>query len=606
MTKINASNLTFEESRQDLISTLKANPAYKDYNFDASGINTIISLLANNETKLGFYVKMLLDETNADAFKTEESMYAHSNNDRFLPKGFISSKSTVKLKLYVLAEDNPLNSFISINRGTTISSNNDATDTRTFNIMEPVNATDSTIEGNYVTYITDDIDIQEGKLQTWSFLMDDAEIDQEFIIKEDNIDISTLRVRIKESEESTKFTEYKKVDTIVDINPNDNIFYITVNYNGYYKIFFGNNIIGNKPRDKSVIECEYLTCSGYKGNGSKNFTFNDNLTTVDTIIQKVDVISEKVSWGGSDPHNIEENRFLLKNQKKEQNRCTTAEDYASKITKMYGNIEAINSWGGEENIHKLYGKTCISIKPIFADKITDNAKEYIRSNITTPYGHVGNDIVFVDPEFINIHLKMSSTINSNLTNLSLASIDSAIESETKMYNDNLKGFNKNFSAMDLGSHLKYELGYIKKINIEVNLSKTVDVINGSKMSYDVVFGNKIDTTKPIYTDNMYYGLDSSNKVCRLEMLENKIRLVDTNGDIMSTEVFGKIIYIGDQAVINFTLPKYLKTSIYVASNNLGSVTWHISPVETDIESYNNNILRINSIRSIATPDSKKG
>lgn len=602
MKEINASNLTFQESKRDLISELKGNETYKDYNYEASGINIFTSLLANHQTKLSYYVKMLLDESNADAFKTMESLYALSTNRGFLPKGYKCAKATVSLKLYVTEDNDPTNSYVSINRGATISSSNDATDKRLFNVLETVNASNKQKVGDYIVYTTQPITIYEGQLLDWNFKVDKSIIDQEFIIRDNNIDLDTLKVFVKEDEKSTKLTEYRRVNTLIGVNPNDNIYYVTINYSGYYRIFFGNNIIGKSPEDGSIIQCEYVVNSGHNGNGAKDFKFNNNLNTVDVVVEKVEVISDGVSWGGSDPHSIDENRYLMKTDTKEQNRLIATVDFANNISKAYGNIESINAWGGEDNLYKQYGKTMVSIKPIYSDKITDNAKQYIKDNITSKKGYVANDIIFVDPEFINIEIEIHASILNSKTNLDMSSINAYIESSVKEFGDSKLGkFDSVLSNVDLLSKIKNDVDYIKNIRSVITLTKNVDVIENSNMKYDVVFGNQLDLNKPIYSDIIYYGLDSANVTeCRLVYNNGHLILIDEKTKLrIGNEVYGKINYMGDIQIINFNLPKYTRTNSNIAKSNIGNLRWFVTPLYNDIETYNNNILRITNIKPMA-------
>ena len=70
-------NLSFDDIKAGLIATLKETDTFKSYDFEASGLNSVINLLSYNTHMIGFYVRMMLSESFEQSPKLNQSMQSH-------------------------------------------------------------------------------------------------------------------------------------------------------------------------------------------------------------------------------------------------------------------------------------------------------------------------------------------------------------------------------------------------------------------------------------------------------------------------------------------------------------------------------------------------
>lgn len=62
-TNLKIDGVNFQQIRENLKNFLKNQDQFKDYNFDASGISTLLDILSFNTYYNSFYVNMIATET---------------------------------------------------------------------------------------------------------------------------------------------------------------------------------------------------------------------------------------------------------------------------------------------------------------------------------------------------------------------------------------------------------------------------------------------------------------------------------------------------------------------------------------------------------------
>ena len=154
MLNLPVQSLEYADIRQSFVEFLKGNPAYKDFNFDASGIATQLNLMAYNSHLIGFFVKMLLDESFTDSAHTREALYSHAKKTAYIPRGRRSARAEVELKISMDESEVPLNDIVLVPRGSSFTSANSIQDTRVFQLPDDVLAKTRTQVGSTVTYST--------------------------------------------------------------------------------------------------------------------------------------------------------------------------------------------------------------------------------------------------------------------------------------------------------------------------------------------------------------------------------------------------------------------------------------------------------------------
>ena len=183
---INISDLTFEGIRDSLIEYMKGQEIFKDYNFEGSGIRTLIDLLAYNTFYYGYYSNMVANEMFLDTAKLENSIISLTKPLGYLVSSYNSAKATIKMT--GLNPNVSEISAFSVFRGLDISGR-----PYFFYNINPAEISQSETSSNF--YETDYFDVYEGKgavtrqlvnvdLETQSFILPGIEIDPRTIVIE--------------------------------------------------------------------------------------------------------------------------------------------------------------------------------------------------------------------------------------------------------------------------------------------------------------------------------------------------------------------------------------------------------------------------------------
>ena len=354
--------IDYANYRERLKSQLKADERFKDINFEASGVSTILNLLAYNSHYLGSYMFMLNNESSIDTAQTIQSVYSKARGLGYTPK--LMKSATVECIVKCEVDKFPSNGYITLHKGKSITGIADrSAETRTFVNVDDVFLYDYEKNGDKWVFSSSLTTLTEGQNRSWEFIVDSSVKYQPFVIKDKTIDVDSLRVYVKSSDDDDG-TIYNKANNVFEVNTSSKVHYTSVTHDGYIEVFFGANVFGYQPDDGMIIRCEYVSSSGELGNGCQQFLF-PGFTFHPT----------EQSNSGSNGENIESTRFNAITQYRAQNRLLTPDDYRSLVLSYFRNLQAINVWRGEDNFKKQYGKVFISVKPYYADKLSTSAKK---------------------------------------------------------------------------------------------------------------------------------------------------------------------------------------------------------------------------------------
>lgn len=594
--------LDFTEIKNNFISYLRSQTVngvevYKDYDFTASGISTLLNILSYNTHYIGYYVKMLLNESFLDSIVKRESALSKAKLIGYIPKGKTSAKINLRLSVDVDSSAQPSSRSILIPKGTSFVSANSNLDQRIFYTLEDMFIKNITVVDNEtVNYTSDVFTVYEGSLSEWKFLIDYSLDRQRFIIQSKDIDIDTLKVFVNPFGR-TDGDEYLQSSDLFEVTSTSKVYYLTTNEDGYYEIFFGNNIFGFFPENQSTVVVNYMNTNGSSGNGAKRFTFNvpqdipteyniSNWDDFEILIEEGDL-----SIGGADQESLESIKFNIPHFFKRQNRIVTELDYRGLLLSEFPNIESINVWGGEKGYYRDYGKIHISIKPYYADKLTGTAKEKIKEKLINKYCVIGMEPVFEDPEFIDVSVDVYAKIDPTKTNKSPGEIEREINDVILEYNrTTLNVFDNSLSDVNMLQNIMSNSA-IKSCYTKKSLTKTYQFLYSAGVEHIILIGNPIEQN--IYSDYFTYGED---QCYYKDDLDGKLYIYKkTTNQKLLTKNFGYIEY--DKGVIHFTFPEFA----YMTDSNFGNsgyITFSAIPTNPDIESFLANIIRITKTRVI--------
>lgn len=576
----NVTSLDYDDIRSSFVDFLKQDPYYKDFNFEATNISKILNMLAYDTMYNGYFIKMLLDESMPDSAKTMTALIAHANNKNYLAKFITCAKANISISANIESDYNTL-PYIKISRGQSFK----ALD-KNKKIIYFVSAYDNVLSYNDKTKTYDSkssIMLFQGQWKTVTYTV--SELYQKYKINDTYCDPDTIKIRIKSNKQSSSNTEYIRNLNFYNTSYNDLKFYITASTSGNYQIHFGQDKFGREPKLGEVIEISYLKTSGSVANDSKDFEIIVSKNK-DTSVRDINYYDQKLifvntlsaSAGGADAQSEEDLRFSIINHSRLLGRAITDEDIKTVILTEYRDIESINVWNGADSIDtKAYGKTYISIKPKSGDNITYTGKEVILNFLTNKYNVLSrNDILFINPDFIDILLTIKFKINTSVTSATDVEMKSSISEAIYDYNTKeLSKFNNGYIDSDLISYVKSVVPGLKSIFSQRLLQKVLD-LNYSSGEFTINFGNPINyitTNTFLYgTVNVYY-----------KSFDNDIYIVNSNDNNKISKI-GTIDKSNGKIIIN--IPQYTNTE---------TINIIADPFYPDVNTLENNIVRIKTI-----------
>ena len=483
-------NLDFENLRTQIKDYLRSNSEFTDFDFEGSNFSTLIDLLAYNSYVTAFNSNMAVNEVFLDSATLRENVVSLARNIGYVPRSRRAARARVGFDVDM-----------------------SQTDSRTVKILAGQVALGAVQGGNYIFSIPDDVtvpvdtngtatfsslELYEGIYLTSTFVVDNSQANQRFVLPNANIDTTTIRVSVK-NQITEQYTQYSN---ILNVDENSRIFLIQEIEDQKYELRFGDGIIGKKLDSGSVITASYIVTNGTTGNGASNFTFSgiiqdNNGTDVTSGISLL--LTESSSQNGDEIESIDSIKYLAPRVYSSQFRAVTANDYKALIPYIYSNVESLSAYGGEELDPPEYGKVFISIKPrngTFLSEVTKS--DIIRS--LRQYSIAG-----IRPEIIDLsylYVEVDATVYYNVNTSS-----SAENVRTKVLNT-LTTYSRSSDVNNFGGRFKYSkvvaliddtdesiTSNITKIKMRRDLSPEYNTF----ATYELCFGNKIHIRKDGYS-----------------------------------------------------------------------------------------------------------
>lgn len=477
-------NLDFGDLRTQIKDYLRANQNFTDFDFEGSNFSVLIDLLAYNSYITAYNSNMAVNEMFLESATLRENVVSLARNIGYLPRSKRSSRALVSFTVDM-----------------------SQTDARTVKLLAGQVALGAVSNGNYIFSIPEDITtpvnsdgiavfenlpIYEGIFLTSTFIVDESQTNQRFVLP--NINIDTTSIRVKVTDQVTEV--YSAYDNLLDVGKESRIFLIQEVDGAKYEIRFGDNIVGKKPTNGSKIEVTYIVTNGSSGNGASNFTFSgrlkdNNLFDITSGISLL--ITQSKSESGDEIESIDSIKYFSPKVYASQYRAVTSNDYKALIPYIYPNVESVNAYGGDELDPPEYGKVFISIKPRNGTFLSEITKQTILSTIKK-YSIAGILPEIIDLSYLYIELDTSVYYNVNL--LSNPEIV-----KTKVI-DTITSYSNSKDVNSFGGRFKYSkiVGLIddcdKSVTSNITKIKMRRDLNpeiNSFATYELCFGNQIHT-----------------------------------------------------------------------------------------------------------------
>ena len=556
----NINELDFEVAKENFLSFVRNRSEFGDYDFEASGLNFLVDLLAYNTQYNAFYLNQLYSEMFLDTAQQRKNVVSIAKQMGYLSNSKKASNAVVRMTLgQIFATQRIINldvgtSFI----GRTVEG-------RSFPFISDIDY--NFTPGNNFTV---DVKLIQGRYITQTIEVNQLRLEVDFIISSRDVDLNYLDVFVREEAESTNRERYVRVEDITLLDKDSQVYYIEENYDGYYKIIFGDGVIGKKIRNNNLIELSYLVTSGSEGNDCVVFSLEDS-----TILPSLPSIQTlQLSAQGNDREDIEEVRRNARKMYFSQNRTVTENDYSILLRKHFPYIETISVWGGEKNEIPMYGTVYCAIKPKEKDFLSDLEKETIVKKLDT-LNIISVVPKIVDPEYVYVTLDVDITFDiENIENTANEIIQLVEEKIISFSKENLLKFGNSFQTTALERIIDLMNPYFIGTKTEINLYQTKKIITNTVNAYKVNFNNRVRENSLKTTMFSYYDAHGNEhekctikesidrtklEIHRVEVDETTNMIIPDVGSInyeegmISLENFSPIRIINNSSEIKFEM-----------------------------------------------------
>ena len=393
-------NLDFNDIREQIKDYLRSNSNFTDFDFEGSNFAILIDTLAYNSYLTAYNTSMAVNESFIDSATLRENVVSLARNIGYVPR----SKKAATARITFSASGVEARSVV-LKKGV-VALGGARSSNYIFSIPDDITATPNS--NKVVTF--SNIEILEGNLLKKTFIVDDSQPDQKYILPNSNIDTSTIRVRTV----GTAIEEYSPYTNIFNVDADTRLYLVQEISDERYQILFGDNILGKKPANGAKIEVTYIETTGEAANGASNFTFSGQLVSktagkdknVTTGVSAVTTL--QAAEQGDDIEGIDTIKYLAPRVYASQYRAVTANDYSSLIPFLYPNVESVSAYGGEELDPPQFGKVFITIKPKNGDFLSEVAKNTIKNKLKE-YTIAGIRQEFLDLKYL--YVEYDSTVS---------------------------------------------------------------------------------------------------------------------------------------------------------------------------------------------------
>jgi len=586
--------LDFDAIKASLIDYFKTQDSpFKDWDYNGSGLNLLIDVLAHNTHYNAILAHMAVNESFIDSAQLRQNVVSAAKLIGYTPRSAVAAKATIACSLPPRADS--INEYV-IPAGSLFYSNiTDRTKNRGYKFT---NLNDIVCSKNSRgLLIANNVEIRQGEIVTKRIQINSAQSNNEYIIDDKNIDLRTLKVAVFQngrSEINEVYTKFSDINTVTSSSP---IYFIYENYSGNYVISFGNGKFGKKPDNLNVLELTYLITDGDGANGSNIFSYSSFYDS--TKITKVDLFTIDRALGGADRESTSSIKYNAPLQYISQNRAVTADDYKTLIHGNFPDVKSISVWGGEENEPPQYGKVFISIRKnkninYESDFLTYEQKQEVLAYLSDKKVlSILPEIV--DPEYVNIVLDVLFKYNRNLTTYTKVQLENIVKNTISDFNTQyLDSFDGVFRHSFLTKTIDGSNPSILNSHVRIYISKSATLLVNSPEKITLKYGVPLTVDNDVtiinssgweYNGVTYYIGDTKN---------------DTSNDIRSLFIYyydsNNIPIVKEKNVGKITLSTGILELNPVFVDENVTLTLDLIPLSNDLAPKRNQLIQIDTSR----------
>jgi hypothetical protein len=494
-------NLDFADIRTQIKDYLRTNTEFTDFDFEGSNFSVLIDILAYNSYVTAYNTNMAVSESFLDSATLRENVIALARNIGYMPRSKRASRAQISFTV-------DTEGFL---------------DVKSVTLRAGVVSLGTVEKGNYVFSIPEDItvpvdnqgiarfnniSIYEGRFLNKSFIINNSQPNQRFIIPNSNVDTESVRVFVS----GLSNEEFTKYSNILNVDKNSKIFLLQEIEDEKYEVIFGDDVFGKKPISGSSIFVSYIVTNGKNANGCANFGFSgilidNNQNRLTKGISLITTIAP--SENGDDIEKIDSIKYLAPRVYSSQYRAVTANDYKGIIPSIFPNVESVSAYGGDELDPPQYGKVFISIKPRQGKYISKITKEEIKTKLKQ-FTIAGIKPEIIDLKYLYVEINTSVYYDrsaiSEVSNLQKKVIETITQYGTSY---DLNNFGGRFKYSKLNSLIDNVSTAITSNITKIKIRRDLQPTYNKYATYELCFGNAFHVKRNNLKDNRGYNIKST-------------------------------------------------------------------------------------------------
>ena len=586
MGKFSATELDFNEIKTNLKDFLRDQAQFQDFDFEGSGMSILLDVLAYNTHYLALQANLTVNESFLDSATLRESIVSLAKHLNYTPTSATAPLAKINLELKPTTQTPAIN----IDRGTKFTTTIDGESYTFVNVK-----TYSVIQNLDGKYLIDDVEIVEGKILDFEYIVDSNNPLQRFVIPNKNVDVSTLSVVIQASSTDTTTEVFLPAKETTLITGTDRVYFLQEVEDEKFELTFGNGTVGASVVDGNIIKINYLVTRGPNANSAREFKQVAQVGGLSS--DKVTITTSQVASNGGLIQSKEDVQFLAPKLFSTQGRAVTTADYKNILLKERRDIESIVVWGGEDADPKAFGTVNIAIKPFNQTTYSNAIKKDITNSLLKDRNIVSITPVIQDPDFTYVNVKSDINYDPVILTTTSSQLQTNIENTIKEYfKTTLNKFDIKLRHSVLSSVIDDTDKSIRNNETTLTFEKEANVLKfNTAFTFTLKFNNEIEKGS-VTSLGFKHANFSPNDV---------VFIRDNEGKLEAYKVVGgeNVLVNGNLGTVDYTTGKVILKDLKVnslekneAGNNVTQLIVRAIPVNLDIDALLEQILSLDTTR----------
>ena len=419
-TKLEISQLNFDQIKSNLKQYLSNQNQFKDYDFEGSGMSVLLDLLAYNTHYLSYNANIAANEMFIDTADLRPSIVSLAKALGYTPNSVRAPFADINVVV-----NGATGATLTMNAGTQFTT---TVDNVNYNFVTIGSNTISPVDG---VYTFSNLKIYEGTYVSYNYTANTTDVDQKFLINSENADTSTLTVQVQESATDTTTNTYTRATSITELDSDSKVYFLQESDDGKFEVYFGDGVVGKAIANGNIVILKYVVTNKTAANGASSFALSGNIGGNTNVTITVN----SNAANGSEAETKESIKFKAPKSYSAQDRAVTVDDYKVKVEEIYSNAGSVSAWGGEDNDTPFYGRVYISIKPTTGSTLTDTTKTDIITQLKK-FSVASVTPVIVDPETTSVLLTSTIKYDEKQTTKTSTEIKTLVTNAVTNYNTN--------------------------------------------------------------------------------------------------------------------------------------------------------------------------